>query len=616
MIAKWVWLKDETESVDFYVDFKQTFDCKKYKNVTLNVSCDSSFSAFVNGKIAGFSYCADFPNYKLYDSYDVTKLIKKNNEITFTVWHFGADSQTYINSTAGLWFEILGDGEVIAVSGSDTLCRKNNRYKNGYCKNITTQLGFSFYYDARALEEQFGSCEIIEKSVPTKRMQKPLRLNKRLKCKYSISENVITVDLGSEIAGYVDFDFISEGEQLLTVSWGEHLVDGKVLRKINGRDFSFEYYAVSGKNVFKNFLRRLAGRYLQIEFSAPIKIKYLGLLPVEYPIKTIPRKFSPRRQKIYDVAVNTLKMCMHEHYEDCPWREQALYALDSRNQMLYGYYAFSTTEYPRSNLVLLSKGLRSDGLLSINSPGGIDIPIPFFSLAYVLAISEYITYTGDRTILSEVGHVLTSIIETFNSKVGKNGLIPTFKHPYWNFYEWTEGNDRAGEISRAPTDAYTIDYDLTMNAFYVFVVNKYNEVVGGNYDTQSIKTAIHENLYNESEGLYKNSVGDERFSQLGNSISALIGLKVSIEKLRACENMTKASISMSPFLYDALLCADQANCDFVLQDIDTRCGAMVDSGSTTLWETDLGWRDFNNAGSLCHGWSALPVYYYNVLKAK
>ena len=37
---------------------------------------------------------------------------------------------------------------------------------------------------------------------------------------------------------------------------------------------------------------------------------------------------------------------------------------------------------------------------------------------------------------------------------------------------------------------------------------------------------------------------------------------------------------------------------------------MVFSGATSFWETSLGGDDFDNAGSLCHGWSSLPVLYY------
>ena len=37
---------------------------------------------------------------------------------------------------------------------------------------------------------------------------------------------------------------------------------------------------------------------------------------------------------------------------------------------------------------------------------------------------------------------------------------------------------------------------------------------------------------------------------------------------------------------------------------------MLDRGATSFWETELGWEDFDYAGSLCHGWSAIPLYLY------
>lgn len=40
---------------------------------------------------------------------------------------------------------------------------------------------------------------------------------------------------------------------------------------------------------------------------------------------------------------------------------------------------------------------------------------------------------------------------------------------------------------------------------------------------------------------------------------------------------------------------------------------MLDDGATTFWETELGADDFGGAGSLCHGWSAIPIYYLSVL---
>ena len=49
---------------------------------------------------------------------------------------------------------------------------------------------------------------------------------------------------------------------------------------------------------------------------------------------------------------------------------------------------------------------------------------------------------------------------------------------------------------------------------------------------------------------------------------------------------------------------------YVLDEIRTVYGKMLDAGSTTVWETALGSVDFHNAGSLCHGWSAVPIYVF------
>ncbi|MBR1677551.1 MAG: ROK family protein [Clostridia bacterium] len=38
-------------------------------------------------------------------------------------------------------------------------------------------------------------------------------------------------------------------------------------------------------------------------------------------------------------------------------------------------------------------------------------------------------------------------------------------------------------------------------------------------------------------------------------------------------------------------------------------GGKLYSGATTFWETEKGECDFDGAASLCHGWSAIPVYY-------
>ena len=78
--------------------------------------------------------------------------------------------------------------------------------------------------------------------------------------------------------------------------------------------------------------------------------------------------------------------------------------------------------------------------------------------------------------------------------------------------------------------------------------------------------------------------------------------------------MTPATLSMLCFKYDALLMADRETYrPLVLREIAEKYQRMLDAGATTFWETELGEADFDAAGSLCHGWSAMPVYYYHIL---
>ena len=75
--------------------------------------------------------------------------------------------------------------------------------------------------------------------------------------------------------------------------------------------------------------------------------------------------------------------------------------------------------------------------------------------------------------------------------------------------------------------------------------------------------------------------------------------------------MTKASLSMLCFKYDALLETGKTIYkEYILKDIAAKYSVMLDNGATSFWETETGEKDFEYAGSLCHGWSALPVYYY------
>ena len=614
-----IWDRD-VKGADRYLSFKNTFMPADGKT-TLFVACDSIFTCRINGELVAFGACQNYPFAKPYRTFDVTDAAKKGGEFELVVWHQGLDSQTGIKMDAFAAFRIVCNGKTLAESGKDTLCAVVAGYENGRKKIITTQLGYGYGYDftregkeiyAPATvcgEGEFYEWELDLGGKPDQIIYPPAPAT------ITKTDFGYMSDLGKETVGYLHLEADCDRETELIVSYGEHLdSNGRVPRIMWTRDFSATIKCRKGKNVFDGLFRRFAGRFLEVEGEGAT-VTSLTLSPVERAVAIKPRKFDdPDFQKIYDTSVYTLICSMHDHYEDCPWREQALYTLDSRNQMLCGYYAFGGFDFQRQNLLLISKGLYN-GLLSLCYPMAEGLAIPFFSLVYPVQVAEYVRYSGDREILTEVGETVKTIMKTFSARVEKNGLIPSFPYPYWNFYEWTDGSANGGEIERKPSDPFDARYDTILNCAYVLAVKACDEIFGTTTDTSMTVAAIRENLFDTERGVYPLAPGDDRASILSNAIAILAGAgdEKLAEKIVSDESLIPVTLSMCTYYYDALLSFGDKYRDFIVADIKKKYFNMLSAGATTFWETELGAEDFGGAGSLCHGWSAIPVYYLCLL---
>ena len=627
-VAKWIWLNNEKK--DQYGEFYSEFN-SSMKSAVCRLSCDGDYTLFINGQYVASNQYGDFEHYKVYDEVDITSYLQEGeNRIAILVWHFGENSQRYINKQAGVIFEIEQDGKILLASDEKILCRESKAYLNGYGKKITDQLGLSFLYDATKEDDwKIGHLQGFSNSIL---VAKSCIFNKRPTIKLQVQSkkditilknegNYYLIDLGEETVGLPFLEFNSTSEQKILVAWGEDLQNGHVRRLIWNRDFSFEYIAKIGANDYTNYMLRLGCRYLEVYAEHPIKLHYAGLLPQVYPIQEKKVHISNVLDaSIYNMCLRTLELSMMEHYVDTPWREQCLYVFDSRNQMLCGYSAFENgnAEYARANLLLMSKDIRDDGLLSICYPCGMDLTIPSFSLYYFMAVKEYIEHTKDVSLGEEVYPKLLSIIRVFFKNM-KEGLVCAFAGAnHWNFYDWSPYLDGAlhGTEDAVP--------DLMINVLFILALQNLREIAlkidksfaYGDLLGES-KKRTQEAFYNAETGLYSMTVGGSEYTVLGNALVILAGL--DMDKEYVCEKIVNdelcdCSLSMKIFKYDALLATDKEKYqEWVLNEIRREYGKMLESGNT-VWETIDGASAFEDAGSLCHGWSAIPVYYYTKLK--
>ncbi len=630
-LSRWIWV-DGNPQKDSYGEFYSEFRYDGGQAI-IRISVDSNYVLYINGEFVNSGQYCDFPHYKVYDELNVTEWCREGiNQLAIVVWYYGEECFTYYSGNAGLWFEIDIDGRQRAYSCEEVMSRYSNTFKNGYMKKITIMQGFSFFYDATKEDNWrqgelvgFSKSVIVEQDLnfyprKTKKMEILPRANSKL---IKSSKNYYLFDLMQEEVGYLAFKLHSKKKQLLTICWGEHIVDGVVRRKIGDLDFSVEIIVGEGITEYVNYFRRLGLRYLEIHSEDALDIEYATVKPCPYPLHFVNRKFTnPLHQRIYDVAVRTLHLCMHEHYEDCPWREQSLYVLDCRNQMLCGYYAFEEYEFARENLHLWGKDNRSDKLLSICAPTSFDLTIPSFSLHYIIAMYEYARYSGDVSLLKENFLKMQSIIELFEGQM-EDGLVLNFTgERHWNFYEWSY--DLEGYLF-SETEAIA---EAALNCFFSLALQNMQKIcellnVKGRYAEQAeqLNRAIRDAFYEEQSGLFVNNLVKHEKSELVNALAVLCGATKGEEAKKICailagENeITQITLSMSGFLYDALLLTDKEGYkDYIIKDIEKRYSYMLDAGATSFWETEKGEAEGGTGdGSLCHGWSAMPVYYFNIL---
>ncbi|MBE6608601.1 MAG: hypothetical protein E7633_08605 [Ruminococcaceae bacterium] len=623
--SKWIWISDE-DKIDEYADF-----CDKISysggNTVMNISCDSDYTLYINGTFVASNQYGDFEHYKIYDLLDITPFLTiGENEIKILVHHSGYPTSRYRPAKAGLIYEIVCEDKIISYSNERILSRKNPAYVSGNKVLVSSQLGFTFAYDAtKETDEGYAGSVAVNKNCifyPRPIKKSVLKEKKPMTSLKTIDDCHYLIDLGSEVVGVPTLDVISDTEQKITIAYGEHIVDGGVRMKLGGRNFYYEYTAKCGQNVFTDYMLRLGCRYLEIFTEAPIKINYIGVLPQVYETVTRPCEFeSELDRRIYDICINTLNLCMMEHYVDCPWREQALYACDSRNQMLCGYYAFEgkNAEYARSNLALIGEDRRDDDLLSICYPCGRGLAIPSFSLYYLIEMKEYLEYTGDVTLARKLIPKLNAICREF-IKNSQNGIIQKFyDKEMWNFYDWSPySSGTLGAAEDAPPD-------IAINALFIvaldcleFMCNAADEKFIFTGIADNIRTCIRKEFLTD-DNLFTMHKGNKEYTVLAHSLVLLANVATGDEKEFICDKIISGelidcSLSMKLLEYEALLGVNTEKYrDFVLDEIRTNYKKMLDFGSSTVWETIKGESDFSNAGSLCHGWSAVPVYIFHKL---
>lgn len=670
--SKWIFVKDCGEDVcNSYFDYIAELNIEETlsETVSLYLSVTTLYAVYVNDSFVDCGQYCGYENYQVYDRLDITPyLTAGNNTLKIVQYVQGSDTSTHRKEIPGVIFAVWQEGNCLLVSNQDCLSRVNPHYKRGKMEYVSGQLGFTYSYDACKEETVYVESILAGKEKklyarPIKKLPIEKQVSGKLKTQgvflecsgekpvgrtmldaylaYRIREELLTrnvascgwnwsipaaeradgvyflIDAGEESVGFLSMEFNVPQECDVLIGYGEHLEDLRVRSYVGERNFCVHYHAKAGRNTFFQPFLRLGMRYMQIHiYSKEGTLFHVGIKKTYYPLEERRMQLSDAlHQKIWDVSVHTLKCCIHEHYEDCPWREQAMYAYDSRIQMLCGYYAFGEFEMPRASLRLMALSLREDGLLELVSPGRAGVNIPGFTAVFVRQMWEYLKFSGDTELADELFEVIETIVKGFADRIQDNGLLTAYEG-YWNFYEWRIGlQDGLGGRYECPLNA------LVSDAFYCFarICERVKPQLAAQYDLlhEQMNLAIHKYFFDPVRQVYVTRKEDDEdiIFELTQALALYVGavpqeLIPAVTQNMITKSEVLCTLSGSIYKYDALLRQGDTYRGYVKKEIERIWGDMVFSGATSFWETEKGAADFGDAGSLCHGWSAVPVYLY------
>ncbi|NMA20002.1 MAG: family 78 glycoside hydrolase catalytic domain [Lentisphaerae bacterium] len=441
----------------------------------------------------------------------------------------------------------------------------------------------------------------------------------------------VIADLGREEVGFIEFELEAPEGCVVDFAHGEHLDDGRVRMECFGRNFADRYICRQGLNVFQLPFRRVGARYLQLHImpgaaaEGTVRLLRVGLCPWTLPFPEA-APFQCGNAELLELrrlAIRTLELCMHEHYEDCPWREQSLYTYDSRNQMLYGYYLWNNEDFAAASLNLFGHVLLPDGQLRLCAPTRMTTVIPMYSLIWPIQVYEHYLYSGSIEVFLKNRLELAEVVDkALNCRDAATGLCHPPSKDYWYFYEW------APELSQHICEEG--EFHSLYNLYLIEMLDAYakllradgQDTAAARYEkaASELRIIVERLFYDAEKQCYATKIRHGKPFGLYHEHTQLLMLHVqavpqekkeALLKVIFAEKLVPVTLSVMPYLLMLFLQQDHGpeSRNFVLSKFQRNYYRMLDGKSTSLWETIKGGDDFMYAGSLCHGWSSLPVYF-------
>ncbi len=362
-------------------------------------------------------------------------------------------------------------------------------------------------------------------------------------------------------------------------------------------------------------------RFVRLEImvgEVPLEIERFYYTETGYPLE-VQTKIDTSDEElsaIWDISERSLRRCMHETYEDCPFYEQLQYAMDARSEILYTYAISADDRLARKCMDDFKRSQRYDGMLNCSYPCyGANI-IPGFSIYYILMLYDHMMFFGDKELLEDHLPVIERILYFFHQRRTPEGYVASLGglngiDRKWSFIDWTPEWDSTTGVPHA-----VMEGALTMESLlYIMGLQRTADIAEylGRSElarmylerAEGVKNAVRKycmgsrKMLTDGPGVEFYSQHVQVFAVLTHTVDDIQGKKNLEQTLLFPEQYAQCSVAMAWYLFRALQKTG-------LYEWTEKCWElwkrMLERGLTTCVEDEIGER------SDCHAWGALILY--------
>lgn len=628
-------------SVNALYYFKKEFNVNGQAYGKIKITADARYKLWINGEAASFGPYKGLGNEKYYSAVEIGKFLKTGkNEIFVEVLQLASEkdisSHRYLSSvprTGNMALLISGeftDSDGIHEIGTDGswMCAKEENISfivpdyasyaglgecigSGYKKCLAWEKAKEWIWSGELTF--YGETKLwnIKDSefLPQKYIAHTL----------TKKDEAGNFDFGKIVTGFVRMKLGGKGKLKITYAESYTFIEnGKEIKK-NRTDTSgeirgdYDIIYVDGELNHETFWFRTF-RYIKTETEGEVYINEMKVMETGYPISVdTGYDFGGKKDnKLWEISVDTLKCCMHETYEDCPYYEQLQYAMDTYLQIMFSLRLSDDAALAKRAVHAFAASLQAGDMCQSRFPSITPQYIVGFSLYIIFMLDAIEKNCGDLTFIKKYLGTVDTVFSGFDELKRSDGLIG--KNKYWNFIDWANGWEEGHGVPESDCgEAFTV-YNL-MYAEALYTAARLNRIFGRN-DTakeyekiaESIKKTVKEKCFCVEKGLYADTDRKKSFSQHAQVWAVLCGLETAEEGKR----LMKESLSLSAkggfaYAYYVFRAFEKVGEYELSKELMDKYYGLIDMECTTIPETP------ENPRSECHAWGAVAIYEFTYM---